>query len=86
MKLNEKSRIKQWLFPAIKIAVLLAVLLLAAIGWRAYRLRSAETDVIERLRQLNADFGKTSAGPRWLTDWLTRHNLPTIKRCGSCLL
>ena len=79
MKLNEKSRIKQWVFPAIKIAVLLAVFLVAAIGWRAYRLRTTETAVIDRLRELNANFGRSAVGPQWLTGWLMRHNLPVIK-------
>jgi len=82
MKSNGKSRIKQWVFPAIKIAVLVAVLLVAAIaaigGW-AYRLRNTETPVIDRLRELNASFGRSPVGPEWLTGWLMRHNLPVIK-------
>jgi len=82
MNLNGQSRIKQWIFPAIKIAVLVAVLLLvaiAAIGGWAYRLRNTETPVIDRLRQLNANFGRSAVGPEWLTGWLMRHNLPVIK-------
>lgn len=77
---------RQLRIVARAIAVLVALLLAAAIaaigGW-AYRLHNTETPVIDRLQELNASFGRSAAGPEWLTGWLMRHNLPVIKRLAG---
>ncbi|MHC4742829.1 MAG: leucine-rich repeat domain-containing protein [Planctomycetota bacterium] len=78
MKPHEKSPTRKRSFPTIKIAVAVSVLLVAGIGLWAYRLRTTEAAVIDRLKELNASFGRSAVGPPWLTDWLVRHNLPVV--------